>query len=362
MNYQPLVFSLIFYFMVGTLLGAEIKLNWLLETNESPQEVELVYWNVLNRTEKVISKKGVEQGRFTFQADLPGIYKLSATRNHEIWVVIENVDQQISIHKSSSEFNVHGSPATLELSDYENFRKASFNRLIKVVREAIAVASKANQPSEVEQLSLLEHDHYQIHLNELMNYTLNEMDTSLALYYTALRWIGDQYLPQLQQMISTLNREYPGLLIVEQMAAKAERLEKTALHSTAPELLIEGESVVDYTANQLTLIEFWGSWCGPCRRSNPHLVSIYNQFHPNGFEVVGFAIERKKDRMLKAIETDGLNWKNYTDEKMYQSPIIDQFNVSSVPTNFLINNKGEIIAKNLHWKALNKTLAELLSH
>jgi len=108
------------------------------------------------------------------------------------------------------------------------------------------------------------------------------------------------------------------------------------------------------------LLEFWGSWCGPCRDENPNLVKTYNAYKAKGFEILGVAADDNKDQWLKAIKDDGLPWENVTDLKGSKNEAGLIYNINAYPTNYLIDENGIIIAKNLRGKALENKLAELL--
>lgn len=108
------------------------------------------------------------------------------------------------------------------------------------------------------------------------------------------------------------------------------------------------------------LLEFWGSWCGPCREENPNLVKTYNTYKSKGFEILGVAADDNKQHWLKAIKDDKLPWENVSDLKGYKNKAGLIYGVSGYPTNYLIDQNGIIIAKDLRGKALNKKLAELL--
>lgn len=108
------------------------------------------------------------------------------------------------------------------------------------------------------------------------------------------------------------------------------------------------------------LLEFWGSWCGPCREENPQLVKTYHSYKAKGFEILGVAADNDKAQWLKAIKDDKLPWENVCDLKGDKNDVVLIYGINAYPTNFLIDENGIIIAKNLRGKALADKLAELL--
>lgn len=108
------------------------------------------------------------------------------------------------------------------------------------------------------------------------------------------------------------------------------------------------------------LLEFWGSWCGPCREENPNLVKTYNAYKGKGFEILGVAADNNKEQWLKAIKDDGLPWENVSDLKGDKNIAALIYGINAYPTNFLIDEKGIIIAKNLRGDKLREKLEELL--
>uniref|UniRef100_UPI00404B636E peroxiredoxin family protein n=1 Tax=Gelidibacter sp. TaxID=2018083 RepID=UPI00404B636E len=109
-----------------------------------------------------------------------------------------------------------------------------------------------------------------------------------------------------------------------------------------------------------TLIEFWASWCGPCRKSNPELVKIYDKFKSKGFTIVGVSVDDNKNSWIEAIEEDGLYWKNLSDLKGKDNTAAIKYGVNGVPSNFLINDKGIIIEVDIKPEVLENILNQKL--
>ena len=135
-----------------------------------------------------------------------------------------------------------------------------------------------------------------------------------------------------------------------------------------------GDKYVDFTESNIkgknvslsdfkgktVLLEFWGSWCAPCRAGNPELRRIYNEFKNNDFEILGVAADEKRKFWVEAVEKDSLTWQNVSDLKGDGNKAALIYGVSYYPTNFLIDVNGIIVARDLVGKALRDKLQELL--
>lgn len=114
------------------------------------------------------------------------------------------------------------------------------------------------------------------------------------------------------------------------------------------------------TLGKVTIIDFWASWCGPCRGENPNVVALYNEFHTQGLNIIGVSLDKDAAKWKEAIVKDGLTWPQISNLKYWNEPIAKMYNVESIPATFILDAKGNIVAKDLRGDELRAKVKELL--
>ena len=148
-----------------------------------------------------------------------------------------------------------------------------------------------------------------------------------------------------------------------EMAAQATQV-AVVEGALAPDITLEDTKgqVVSLSSlrGKYVLIDFWASWCGPCRQENPNVVRMYNKYKEKGFEIYSISLDDNKNAWLKAIEADGMVWTNVLGKKNGSSAVAQQYSVQVIPTTYLLDKEGKIIAKNLRGEALVQKLGAIL--
>ncbi|MBO4646315.1 MAG: TlpA family protein disulfide reductase [Bacteroidales bacterium] len=168
-----------------------------------------------------------------------------------------------------------------------------------------------------------------------------------------------------QEVVLALHEKYPQNAIVEERYNKINTPQfRTAEGSIAPELeFADPDGKVRRLSDlrgKVVLVDFWASWCGPCRKENPHVVSMYAKYHDKGFEVFSVSLDNKAESWKAAIAKDQLVWPNHvSDLKGWGSAAAKLYGVSSIPSTFLLDREGHIIAKGLRGEALTAALKQI---
>lgn len=169
---------------------------------------------------------------------------------------------------------------------------------------------------------------------------------------------------ELKEMFENFSPEVSQNGIYKVIEDRVNVLENSAVGNAAPDF-----SMTDTTGEMVSLsshfgtyllIDFWASWCGPCRADNPQMVEIYNKYHEKGYNVLGVSLDAKNDKWLEAIAVDNLKWSHVSDLQGWKNEAANLYGVSSIPHTVLLNPEGIIVARGLRGDELEAKLAELL--
>jgi peroxiredoxin len=179
-------------------------------------------------------------------------------------------------------------------------------------------------------------------------------------------------MTQLNTEVGVTERRYNALVPEIRQAYYGKMLEKSIAEGKIGSI---GSDAIDFVQNDTTgkpvalsslrgkyvLIDFWASWCRPCRMENPNVVDAYNKYKDKNFTVLGVSLDRAKEPWVKAINDDGLSWTQVSDLKFWNNEAAIKYKIESIPRNFLLDPNGKIIAKDLRGDELHKTLKSLLN-
>ena len=170
---------------------------------------------------------------------------------------------------------------------------------------------------------------------------------------------------ELESMVNGLDTTIAKLPQIQSLKERMVVMKAVSVGQKAPDFTMndtEGNpvSLSSKLGSKLLLVDFWAAWCNPCRQENPNVVKVYNEFHKKGFDVLGVSLDQKKEDWLKAIADDKLAWSHVSDLKYWGNEAAKLYAVNSIPSNFLLDEKGIIVGRNLRGDDLYKKVKEIL--
>jgi thiol-disulfide isomerase/thioredoxin len=312
------------------------------------------------------------QGKFTFKAAQPGstaVYQLKVDEPNQVLLVLDN-NTHLTLTGDAKNlmpsYAVRGSKDSEVIQELTRSNLASKSQL-ESLGQRYNAASQGGSPDSIEAIKT-KYLGLVSRLTARNKAIIRRNAQSVAAGFAVLSFVSPDEDFQFVDSIATIQRKaQPTSPFTAALAERLAPLRATAIGTMAPEI---NQAKPDGTKLSLkslrgkyVLVDFWASWCGPCRQENPNVVKAYNQFKDKGkgFTVFSVSLDEDKDRWTKAIAADGLLWPNHvSDLQKWNNVAAAAYGVQAIPQSFLLDPQGKIIAKNLRGAELVAKLNEVL--
>ena len=372
---QKILISLSVILLLSFCDGNKKNSSFQLKGTLSDSKAETLYLEKLGSAKQVIIDSVIldENGNFEFTNYTPkiGFYRIKTNDKNFAMLVLDSADKVTitgSVKDLGNTFKVEGSSETTIFIEYNNLSKSrdikldSLNKEFQLLMETNKMDSK-----RMDSLSAIFEAPYNSIINQSNILMVDKISKNTNMYSSimAIQALDpDKYSDLYKSLDAGLSKKFPNDKNVIMFHEVVERMLSTNIGQFAPEISLPSpdgkEIALSSLKGKLVLIDFWASWCGPCRKEMPNVIKIYSKFKNKGFEIYGVSLDQDKEKWMEAITKDGINWPQVSDLKYWDNVAARIYNVQGIPYTVLIDKDGKIIAKNLRGQELEKKIAEVL--
>lgn len=330
-------------------------------------ELILVQSLMTDRVETIDTIIPDVDGNFQVGLNVPeiGFYRIYLNNNNVAGLILQpndTVQFTANIENLPSTYAVSGSIESEKLHEFDNIMNTYIDKIDSL--NALVGRAKANEYYNEMAALMSEQDYLQRNTGDKIRQFVKDNDTYLASLSAVQKLDPEGDFELFVQVMNGLEPKLGGTDLHNDLKSRIDMWRKAQIGGKMMDITLrnpEGESITLYDQlGELTLVDFWASWCRPCRAENPNIVKAYDKYKSKGFTVVGISLDEDEIRWKEAIEQDGLGWTHMSDLKLWNSAAVQTYNIGSIPASFIVDKEGIIVAKNLRGAALDLKISQLL--